>query len=173
MRAGGVGGGHTVTGLHFEKQSDLLNLIDKTKGYSIKDNSIYYNDLEVARSYKKRGFYKLLTELGVPDDRIPVKTLEPDHALYVMAHGKLFIIEIKFQQVAESVDEKLQTCDYKKKWYGKLLNPVGIDVEFIYVLSKWFDSDAYKEVLEYIKEVGCDYFFETLPLGRLGLPVAD
>jgi len=94
----------------------------------------------------------------------------PDEALYVIVNNTLFIIEMKFQKVAGSVDEKLQTCDFKKKQYTKLMAPLNIDVEYIYILSDWFKHPAYKDTLDYIISVGCHYYFEILPLNKLGLP---
>jgi len=41
----------------------------------------------------------------------------PDDAMLVIIRETLFIIEIKFQQVEGSVDEKLQTCDFKRKQF--------------------------------------------------------
>lgn len=78
---------------------------------------------------------------------------------------------IKFQKVAGSVDEKLQTCDFKKKQYKKLMSPLNIDVEYIYILSDWFRNPAYKDTLDYIISVGCHYYFKYLPLEKIGLPV--
>ena len=88
-------------------------------------------------------------------------------------NNTLFIIECKHQEVAGSVDEKLQTCDFKKKQYKKLMAPANIDVEYIYLLDNWFTDPKYKDVLDYILSVGCDYYFEYIPLARLGLPVPD
>ncbi len=51
--------------------------------------------------------------------------------------------------------------------------PVNIDVEYIYLLDDWFRSPKYKDVLDYIQSVGCDYYFEYIPLVRLGLPVPE
>ena len=80
---------------------------------------------------------------------------------------------MKFQQVAGSVDEKLQTCDFKKKQYQKLLAQLNIDVEYIYILSNWFRKPEYKDVLDYIHSVHCFYYFEYLPLEKIGLPVPN
>ena len=85
----------------------------------------------------------------------------------------LFIIECKHQEVAGSVDEKLQTCDFKKKQYQKLMSQANIDVEYIYLLDDWFRDPKYKDVLDYIHSAGCDYYFEYIPLTRLGLPVPE
>ena len=62
--------------------------------------------------------------------------LLPDETIFVLANNTLFIIEMKFQKVAGSVDEKLQTCDFKKKQYEKLLSGTGIRVEYCYILSE-------------------------------------
>lgn len=47
----------------------------------------------------------------------------------------LFIIEVKYQQVKGSVDEKLQTCDFKRKRYLKLVMSLELKVEYVYVVS--------------------------------------
>lgn len=47
----------------------------------------------------------------------------------------------------------------------------NIDVEYIYLLDNWFRNERYADVLDYIHSVGCDYYFEYIPLTRLGLPV--
>ena len=73
---------------------------------------------------------------------------------------------------AGSVDEKLQTCDFKKKQYKKLLSQINIDVEYIYLLSDWFKKPEYKDVLDYIISVGCSYYFNYIPLDKLNLPVS-
>jgi hypothetical protein len=78
---------------------------------------------------------------------------------------------MKFQKVAGSVDEKLQTCDFKKKQYKKLMSAINVDVEYIYILSDWFKHHSYKDTLDYIISVGCQYYFEYLPLNKLGLPI--
>jgi len=52
-----------------------------------------------------------------------------------------------------------------------LLSPLNIEVEYIYILSDWFKNPRYKDVLDYIHSVGCDYYFNYIPLKRLGLPV--
>jgi len=61
-------------------------------------------------------------------------------------------------------------CDFKRKQYQKLVRPLGLRVEYVYVLSDWFRKPEYKDVLEYIESVNCHYIFNTLPLAWLGLP---
>lgn len=171
MKKKGFGGGNTITGLNFEKERDILSILRKAKGYSVKGSAIFYNGKEVARSYRKNGLYKYLESRGVDYRGAISKKLLPDEALYVIVNNTLFIIEMKFQKVAGSVDEKLQTCDFKKKQYTKLMAPLNIEVEYVYVLNDWFKKPAYKDTLDYIISVGCQYYFQYLPLQKLGLPV--
>ena len=171
MKQGGIGGGNTITGLNFEKKTDILTLLRAKKGYKVTNNIIYYNKKEVARSFKKNGLYKFLESKKVDYRKILSKKLLPDEAIYVRVNNTLFIIEVKFQKVAGSVDEKLQTCDFKRKQYAKLMAPLNIEVEYIYILSGWFRKLEYKDVLDYIISVGCQYYFKYLPLQKLGLPI--
>jgi hypothetical protein len=171
MIKGGKGGGNTLTGLNFEKEKDVPALLKKAKGYSVLENTIFYENREVARSYRKNSLYRYLNSKGVDYTKIISKRLLPDEALYVIVNNTLFVIELKFQEVAGSVDEKLQTCDFKKKQYKKLMAPLNIEVEYIYVLSDWFRKPEYKDVLDYVISVGCQYYFQFLPLQKLGLPV--
>ena len=91
-------------------------------------------------------------------------------ALFVLVRETLFIIEVKYQRVAEYVYRKLQTCDFKRKQYVKLVAPLGLKVEYVYVLNDWFKQPGYKDVLDYINSVNCHYRFNELPLSWLGLP---
>lgn len=171
MKKKGTGGGNTITGLNFERGKDILSILAKTKGYSVKGNVIFYDGKEVARSYRKYGLYKYLELEGVDWRKIISKRLLPDEAIYVIVRNTLYVIEMKYQEVGGSVDEKLQTCDFKKKQYKKLMAPLNIEVEFIYILSDWFRKPEYKDTLDYIISVGCQYYFQYLPLQKLGLPV--
>lgn len=169
----GIGGGNTITGLNFEKECDILELLQSKEGYRVDGNIVFYEEKEVARSFRKNALYIYLKSKGVDYKTILSKKLLPDEALYVVINNTLFIIEIKFQKVAGSVDEKLQTCDFKRKQYAKLMAPLNIEVEYIYILSEWFRSPTYKDVLDYVISVGCQYYFKYLPLQKLGLPVPN
>jgi len=173
MKKGGIGGALTKTGLNFEKSSDILSLFAKTPGYTVEENKILYRGEEVARSYRKNSFYNFLASQGVDYKKIVSKKLLPDEALFVIVNNTLYVMELKFQEVAGSVDEKLQTCDFKKKQYKKLVAPLNLELEYMYVLSDWFRQPGYKDVLDYVISVGCSYYFEYVPLSRLGLPVPD
>lgn len=171
MKKKGFGGSNTTTGIKFERGRDILSILSRTKEYSVKGNAISYLGKEVARSYRKYGLYKYLGSRGVDYKKIISKRLLPDEALYVIVNNTLFVIEMKYQEVTGSVDEKLQTCDFKKKQYKKLMATLNIEVEYIYILSDWFRKPEYKDVLDYVISVGCQYYFQYLPLQKLGLPI--
>lgn len=172
MIRGGKGGAKTaVSGLRFESRVAMKNLLASLPGYKIKDEVVYFKNEKVAEFYGKNKLYKNLLEANNIDySQIISKKLLPDEAILILSGKTLFIIEIKFQEVSGSVDEKLQTCDFKNKQYSKLLAPLGIGVKYVYILNDWFKKKKYKDVLKYVETVGCYYFFYELPLNFLGLP---
>lgn len=172
MIKSGKGGGNTRTGLIFEGKTDLATFISNQPHYTVINHDVFYDNNKVAEVYKKNDFYKIfLAKLHINWEQYISKRLLPDDSIFVLLNNCLFIIECKHQEVAGSVDEKLQTCDFKKKEYKKLMSAANIDVEYIYLLDNWFRDPKYRDVLDYIQSVGCDYYFEYIPLTRLGLPV--
>lgn len=177
MKTGGLGGANTLTGLNFEKKVDFQKLIGAIPGYEVKNitdkagTGVFFEGKLVARCFRKHDFYKFLSESKINWESLISSKLLPDDALLVIVRETLFIIEVKYQQGQGSVDEKLQTCDYKRKKYLKLVSSLGLKVEYVYVLSDWFKRPKYKDVLEYIHSVNCHYRFNELPLAWLGLPV--
>jgi hypothetical protein len=176
MKTGGFGGANTLTGLKFEGKVDFQKLLEKIPGYKLENIAgktgigVFFNGKLVARCFKKHNFYKFLDESGVDWRNMLSKKLLPDDAMLVIVRETLFIIEVKYQQVTGSVDEKLQTCDFKRKQYLKLVASLGLKVEYVYVLNDWFRKPEYKDVLDYIHSVNCHYIFNELPLAWLGLP---
>ena len=171
MKENGIGGANTKTGLEFEGKVDLATFLSNQKGYRVKGDKVFYNNELVARVFKQHKFYEFLEEYNIKWEDIISKKLLPDNCIFVIIENTLYIIECKFQKVAGSVDEKLQTCDFKKKQYQKLLSKANIDVEYVYILSEWFKEPKYQDVLDYIHSVRCQYYFEYIPLSKLGLPV--
>lgn len=171
MIKGGTGGANTLTGLVFEGKTDLCTFLGNQDGYSIDKNAVFYEGSLVARVFKKHGFYKFLEEYNIDWKKIISKQILPDDCIYVIINNTMHIIECKYQQVGGSVDEKLQTCDFKKKQYQKLLFEANIEVEYIYLLNDWFRNEKYRDMLDYIISVRCQYYFEYIPLAKLGLPV--
>lgn len=168
-----VGGGARTNenGLHFEQTTELKDVFESHSNYTLKNDNVYNLEGElVATLYQKHSLYNnLLIPKGIDYRKYISKKLLPDDAILVHKTSTLFIIEKKFQSSAGSVDEKLQTCDFKKKQYTKLLSPLGIKVEYGYYLCDWFLKDEYKDVKEYIKSVGCYYYFDEIPLDFLKL----
>lgn len=172
---------NTKTWLHFESKVSFEQLLENLDWYEVKNKKwvndsfeVFFDWNKVAETYKKHALYKWLLEpKWIEYKKIILKKLLPDNAIYVISNDTLFIIEIKYQQVAWSVDEKLQTCDFKNKQYRRLFKPLWIDVRYCYVLSEWFMKSEYKDVLNYIQAMDCHYFFWELPLEFLWLPIKN
>lgn len=173
MKKGGFGGCNTITGLIFEGKTDLETFLNRQSGYEVVKHEVLYQNKLVAKVFKKHAFYKYLKTLGIDWKEHISKKILPDNCIYVIVNNTLFIIECKSQQVAGSVDEKLQTCDFKRKTYQKLMSKANIEVEYMYILDNWFRNPKYKDVLDYIHSVNCQYYFEYIPLSKLGLPVPE
>lgn len=174
MISGGKGGANTKTGLNFEGEVDFLSLISKQKDYSVEGNKVYYKGEEVAQSFKKHGLYVYLEEKGIDYTKILSRKILPDDAIFVLVNNTFHILEIKFQSEAGSTDEKLQTCDFKLKQYRKLLAQLNVEVAYIYILNEWFMRPEYQDVLDYIISIpNCYYYFNYLPLNKIGLPIPE
>ena len=183
MIKNGIGGANTQTGILFEKKVDLVKYLNSNvKGYKCilrryenlksKSYEIYYKNTLVAQTFQKHALYAFLEERKIDWKKIISKKLLPDDCIYIIKNNTVFIIEIKFQEVDGSVDEKLQTCDFKLKQYKKLFAHLNYDkIEYIYILADFYKDAKYKDVLDYIHSMGCDYYFQYLPLKRLSLPV--
>ncbi len=165
-----VGGGANtnLNGLDFEGRTDLLSALNKHPEFEVNGNSVMKNGKLVALYFEKHNLYKsFLKPKGIDYKTILSKKILPDGAILV--DNTIYIIEKKFQGGSGSVDEKLQTCDFKKQQYIKLFSPLNIRVEYYYILNEWFDKPQYIDVFEYIESVGCRYFIVDLPLEAIGL----
>ena len=172
MITGGIGGANTLTGLIFEGKVDLKTFLNQQPGYKVVGSHVFYLGEEVGQIFKKNELYSQFLEPRGIDWRNCISSkLLPDNGIYVIINNTVYIIEVKTQNVKGSVDEKLQTCDFKKKQYQKLFFPLNIEVQYIYILDEWFRNPKYKDVLDYIISVGCQYYFQYIPLQKLGLPV--
>ena len=195
MKKGGVGGANTKTGLAFELKTDLPNFISKQSGYEVVENDfdiklvkrtgevrkikrsstarwiVNFEGEKVAEIFQKHGLYRYFDEVDLNYKAIISKKLLPDDSIFVMDNNTVFIIEKKTQKTQGSVDEKLQTCDFKLKQYKKLVSPLNKEVKYYYLLDEWFLNSNYKDVLDYIISVGCYYRFNYIPLKEFGLPI--
>lgn len=162
MVLNGVGGERTTTGNIFEQSKNVFNSLSSIEGFHSKDNVLFFKDNPIAETYDKHKFYVFLNSKGIDWKEILSKQMLPDNTLITDTH--VFIFEMKYQQVAGSVDEKLQTCDFKKTQYEKLCKSLNKKVVYCYVLNDWFKDDKYKDTLDYILERNCFYFFNEVPL---------
>jgi len=171
MKKGGKGGAHTQSGKEFERKIDLSEMINKSPNYSIKNSTILFRGKHVGQMYSQHKFYSdFIRPMGIDEKSILSRKLLPDGAVYLVNENRLYIIEIKYQEFSGSVDEKLQTCDFKRKQYQKLVMSKGIKVEMIYLLNNWFKQAAYRDSLDYIVNMGCYYYFyEDFRLTHIGL----
>ena len=175
MKVGGVGGGNTVSGAAFEKQTDLKNVLENIDGITVNATdhknvfSVTRDGKVVGQLMQKHALYKFLENKGIDYKTILSKKLLPDECYFNFENSTLYIGEKKYQNGAGSVDEKLQTCDFKKRQYKRLVESMdNVNVEYFYVLNDFFDDPAYRDVLSYIEEVGCRYYFNEMPLNLLG-----
>lgn len=123
--------------------------------------------------FPKKGLYRYFDEIdGFDYTKIISAQLLPDEAIFVVSKNTVYIVEKKTQSQGGSVDEKLQTCDFKLKQYKKLFSPLNKEVCYSYLLDKdWFKNPRYKDTLDYIISVGCKYYFNYIPLDAIGLPL--
>lgn len=164
------GGSRTnLHGLYFEQTTSLDSALTNA-GYQIVKHKVYNNGINVGLSVQKHNFYKYFLEpKGIDYSKYNSKKWLPDECFISFQTNTVFIIEKKFQNCSGSVDEKLPNCDFKKKEYEKLCRPIGFNVKYLYVFNDWFQKDVYKDTLEYIRKVGCNFFYNEIPLFFLGL----
>lgn len=164
------GGARTnANGLYFEQTTSLNTaLIDA--GYRIRGVEVFDGASLIGLSVQKHDFYKYFLEPNRIDfTSYNSKKWLPDECFVNLKTDTVYIIEKKFQNCSGSVDEKLPNCDFKRKEYEKLCNPIGFDVEYLYVFNDWFKKSVYRDTLEYIEDVECNYFYNEIPLDFLGL----
>lgn len=169
MIKGGKGGANTnVTGLAFERNTSLQDAL-VSAGFEVERFEISKDGIYVGELLGKNQLYKFLDAQNVDwKNRVSAKLL-PDEAIYSLKAKKLTVIEKKWQQGSGSTDEKLQTSGFKLRQYNRLVEGIGITVQFVYLLNDWFAQPRYADVLAYIRESGADYHFKSVPLELLDL----
>lgn len=150
--------------------NNIKKILHFPSGYSVTNNSVYFLRGKIAEIYRRNELYtKLLNFNHRNDSRVISYGITPKMAIFVPKEKTIFVIENRLQKTAYYVYRKLQACDFKNKQYKKLFGPLGIIVKYVYILNDWFEKDEYRDVLAYVKSVGCYYFFNELPLDFLGL----
>lgn len=162
----GGGAATNANGLLFEQTTSLNDALINS-GYLVSGAGEVYNGKDfLGYSKSKYEFINYLQNNGV-DTGVNSDTLLPDDAFINVGNKTIYIIEKKFQRVAGSVDEKLQTCGYKINQYRKLAVQMGFNVKYVYVLNDWFKKPKYDDVREYIIKQGCMYYYNEIPLDYL------
>ena len=165
----GGGNNTNVNGMAFEKLTDLGKILI-SNNYKIIEKEVYKDNNLVGLLVQKNSFYKdFLAPRGVDYAQYNSKKWLPDECFVNLKNKTVYIVEKKYQQSSGSVDEKLPNCDFKKKEYRKLCSPINFDVEFLYVFNDWFKQSVYKDTLQYVKDVGCNYEYNSITLNNLGL----
>lgn len=167
------GGARTnINGLKFEQVTSLSQALINA-GYVVSNSGIVFSknsEIPIALIAPKHKLYNLLLKpRGIDWSELISNQLLPDEALYNYLTNTVYIIEKKFQNSSGSVDEKLQTCEYKKIQYTKLFEPLNIKVEYIYVCNDWFLKDKYRDVRDYIISKECHIYINEIPLQTIGL----
>ncbi|MDC0216146.1 hypothetical protein OAJ75_03545 [Candidatus Pelagibacter sp.] len=181
MRNPNIHGGGSRTnfnGLSFEKRTDFLTSLKNHKNITIK-NKINYSEIYFKNKLQgyytdKHSFYSYFLEKEkVNWRRVVSKKYLPDAVFVNKINNTVYVIEKKFQAGAGSVDEKLQTCDFKKKIYTKLIDKCdnNYKTEYYYLLNEWYEKKEYNDVKNYIKSVNCKFFIEEIDFKELGIKV--
>ena len=153
-----VGGGSktNINGLSFEGRTDLLEAFNKNSLFEVNGNKVLKDSKVVGQYFEKHGFYKFFLEkYQINYKEINSKKYLPDAVFYNHNNDTVYIIEKKFQEGTGSVDEKLQTCDFKRKIYKRLISPIGLNTEYYYLLNDWFKKPVYDDVFSYIVNSNC------------------
>ena len=157
-------------GYNFKHLKDFINI---QSNICVKGTDIFLNETDlIGRIMNFRQFSNFI-KIQKNDSILQNFNPKPKDTIFLNIDNIIYILDYRYQQVAGSVDEKLQTCDFKKKQYKRLLASLNFEVEYIYILNDWFKKPEYKDVLAYIHSVGCDYYFNYIPLQRLGLPIEN
>lgn len=164
----GIFGGRIAAirkGSKFEKETDIKNTFRKN-GYIVSDSDeIFLGSASVGYVFDHAKIYKYIkTKENIDHEKINSKKYTPDQVFYNKKNNTYYVIEKKYQEKAGSTDEKLQTCDFKKRRFTALLGANGARVEYIYILNDFFKDKRYKDVFEYMEEKGVFYFFNEIPI---------
>jgi hypothetical protein len=175
MIRGGVGGSNTGTGLIFEKKNGLKEAFRIATNFQLNKNELVDSTGNVVAiaGDKSRDFYsKILNckEIDMKRSGVLSKGLRPDGFVAPIDSDVVFIIELKTQRTKGSVDEKLQTCVFKKDRYDAMLALVGKRSKMVYILKgSWFSKPEYKDTLDFMDRQGTIVCFDELPLEVVGL----
>jgi hypothetical protein len=165
MKLGSIKGNSTLTGSSWEEVTKISSTVLKDIKIDSLGQVLYINMVDTNIYYRpKNHFYTYIKEKhNIDPNTILSSKLLIDDILINENSKKIYFLEKKFQNCHGSVDEKLQTIHFKQRQLRKLIQSIGYELEYIYVVNDWFKKDKYKDVIEYIQEVGGQLYFEHIP----------
>jgi hypothetical protein len=127
-------------------------------------SAAYYESAEKLEILVLRGkdFHKYLRLNGFTqgiDDK--TKKLFPDLILINLQMHRFIVLEIKNQNGAGSVDEKLQTTHYKQFYYSQFAKKLNFDFKLYWFLGgKYINSnkERYASIFEYMQSLDAEIF---------------
>lgn len=165
----GGGAKTNENGLSFEQSTSLVDSLVNS-GFTVTNYEVFLDGKFLGYTYNKSLFSEIfLSERGINYKDYNSKRWDPDDVFINETNKTVYIIEKKFQNCSGSVDEKLSTFPFKIFEYKKLLEPIGYKIQYIYLLSNWFDQYKYNDYFDYMELNNCPYYFNTLPLSAIGL----
>ena len=133
-------------------------------------NGMFFKDAKNRQIMLLKGkdLHKFAENLGVISYQVKFqKKLYPDLALINLSRKTLTILEVKNQNGAGSVDEKLQTNHFKQYYYQHLCKELGFELQIYWFLAGSHiskNSSKYAAILEYMAETGAiTEVFESNP----------
>ena len=163
----GAGGSRTNSnGLPYEALTELSTEYEIKSTHKHHSVIQFYQRCESSHCSQSTGKVFIFTKQGGFLKYIHNKidhTIPPAHGCkrpdecYIDEERKIiFIIEKKFQQVPGSVCEKIQTSDFKKWHYSRLIP--DYEIVYIYCLSDWFRANC-KAELAYLAMINVPIFW--------------
>lgn len=166
MIANGSCGESTKTGLLWEENTDFKSFLSDRFVTCGNDSELM--DLTKGRLtgiflVPKNSLYTFLfSKYGIVWEKLLSKRIFGDEIILNTNKKIAYVIEKKSQKIAGSVDEKLQTCHFKKIQFEKVFSSIGFKVEYIYLLNDWFRQSQYTDMINYVESVGCGVYFNKI-----------
>ena len=153
----GAGGSKTnENGLSYEKITDLNDKITIVNECKTSNKIKFYGGEKNFIKTKQANLFKYMKDKINTNIKKAHGCKNPDECYIDEDFKNIFIIEKKFQQVAGSVCEKIQTPDFKLWQYSRTFPDYTII--YVYCLSDWFKKNCIAE-LEYLDFKNIPYFW--------------
>ncbi len=156
------------TVLNLEKSIDIRKAFESLNGYrfiALADDTgyeIWFEDKCVAHCCHSEEFYRFLARHHKTWTGYVSQPPILADGWMVIAADTLFIIENQ-SKLSETTDAALQCCDFKQKQYAKLCDGLYWQVKYAYLLNKCYLDFIHYDTRNYVYNMGCHYFFDTIP----------